>query len=277
MRIFKRLIVSVLLLSVVATCFSGCLNKSPVQGSFEQDGVRYDKVFFYLFGEPTERSTITGIDDSDNPEDMKSIYISDRVLECYVQDFGKYLPNNNLEHCSINISKTERIYFPWSLRYGGYMVKCINKNSSRTMLITASIHDTINFFENQNVILVVPAYLYPKLLYGEAQIISEEIRKDKGLIFPANISYFFNYERNPNEGYFFVDLLEETGKLTPPPYNPHREGYTFEGWYKDAECTEAWDFANDEVTIFFNEVGNRVYEEIGLYAKWTKIESSKVD
>lgn len=39
-------------------------------------------------------------------------------------------------------------------------------------------------------------------------------------------------------------------------------GYTFAGWYKDAACTQAWDFAKDVVTA-----------DMTLYAKWTKNES----
>lgn len=42
------------------------------------------------------------------------------------------------------------------------------------------------------------------------------------------------------------------------PVEPTRIGYTFGGWYKEADCTNVWDFDNDVVT------GN-----ITLYAKWT--------
>lgn len=38
-------------------------------------------------------------------------------------------------------------------------------------------------------------------------------------------------------------------------------GYTFAGWYKDADCTQAWDFSKDVVTA-----------DMTLYAKWTKNE-----
>ncbi|TYS67182.1 S8 family serine peptidase [Sutcliffiella horikoshii] len=44
------------------------------------------------------------------------------------------------------------------------------------------------------------------------------------------------------------------------PVAPKRLGYIFDGWYKDAECTLAWDFAGDKVA-----------EDITLYAKWTKM------
>lgn len=55
-----------------------------------------------------------------------------------------------------------------------------------------------------------------------------------------------------------------TATLTVPgdsiataPAAPTRKGYTFGGWYKDAECKNAWNFATDKVT------GN-----VTLYAKW---------
>lgn len=45
------------------------------------------------------------------------------------------------------------------------------------------------------------------------------------------------------------------GKVTKPA-NPVKEGYTFVNWYKDENCTEAWNF-DDPVT-----------GDITLYAKW---------
>ena len=52
------------------------------------------------------------------------------------------------------------------------------------------------------------------------------------------------------------------GKATPPTV-PTRTDYTFGGWYKEAACTNAWNF-DTEVT-----------ENITLYAKWTKTGGEK--
>jgi uncharacterized repeat protein (TIGR02543 family) len=46
------------------------------------------------------------------------------------------------------------------------------------------------------------------------------------------------------------------------PTEPTREGYTFGGWYKEAELTNAWNF-DTEIT-----------DDITLYAKWMKNEVS---
>ncbi|GHT72660.1 hypothetical protein FACS189456_1780 [Bacteroidia bacterium] len=53
-------------------------------------------------------------------------------------------------------------------------------------------------------------------------------------------------------------VVEEGGKVTAPA-NPTRTGYTFGGWYAEAACTTAWNFASDVV------IANTT-----LYAKWTQ-------
>lgn len=50
----------------------------------------------------------------------------------------------------------------------------------------------------------------------------------------------------------------EDGKAAAKPDDPMREGYTFAGWYSDAECTQAYDFSTP------------VSGDVTLYAKWTK-------
>ena len=54
------------------------------------------------------------------------------------------------------------------------------------------------------------------------------------------------------------------GSVTKPA-DPTREGYTFAGWYTDAACTKAYDFAT------------AVTSDLTLYAKWTKNEASSPD
>lgn len=58
-------------------------------------------------------------------------------------------------------------------------------------------------------------------------------------------------------GSAIVDIqVQENGLLTKPK-DPTRSGYAFQGWYREAGCTHAWNFATDKVT------GN-----ITLYARW---------
>ena len=56
------------------------------------------------------------------------------------------------------------------------------------------------------------------------------------------------------------DQSVDYGALVPEPNDPTKAGYNFVGWYKDAELTNAWNFASDTVPA-----GN-----IALYAKWVE-------
>lgn len=49
----------------------------------------------------------------------------------------------------------------------------------------------------------------------------------------------------------------KTGSTVEKPATPAASGHVFGGWYKNAACTEAWDFANDTVSA-----------DTTIYAKW---------
>lgn len=52
--------------------------------------------------------------------------------------------------------------------------------------------------------------------------------------------------------------LAASGGTVTEPVKPTKDGYAFDGWYKEANCTTPWNFNSDEVT-----------GSITLYAKWT--------
>ncbi|NLP51079.1 S8 family serine peptidase [Bacillus sp. RO1] len=70
----------------------------------------------------------------------------------------------------------------------------------------------------------------------------------------------FNVEFDTQGGGTVESKTAEYNMTIKAPTAPKRLGYIFDGWYKDAECTLAWDFATDKVA-----------EDITLYAKWTKM------
>jgi uncharacterized repeat protein (TIGR02543 family) len=56
------------------------------------------------------------------------------------------------------------------------------------------------------------------------------------------------------------DIATTFGSKLTAPETPIFSGHQFEGWFKDKQLTQPWDFANDTIK------GNTV-----LYAKWTKL------
>ena len=94
----------------------------------------------------------------------------------------------------------------------------------------------------------------------------------------ANVTYGYNYEDAPYLGIYWIDDYDGTTIDFIPP-DPVREGYTFEGWYKDEEGTEKWDFEKDIIPEKKYDITKRddgtesayyIYKNNILYAKWRK-------
>ena len=90
-------------------------------------------------------------------------------------------------------------------------------------------------------------------------------------VFPANVSYYLNYEIEGYDGYHWIDDFDYGTKITYIPDDPEREGYTFSGWYKEEDCINKWDFETDTLPeAILDEEGEPVYQETKLYAKWIR-------
>ncbi|HCT29958.1 MAG TPA: hypothetical protein DIW31_04330, partial [Bacteroidales bacterium] len=71
---------------------------------------------------------------------------------------------------------------------------------------------------------------------------------------------FFTYTVtfNAQGGTAVSSTTASSGSTIAAPTPPTRSCYTFAGWYKEASCTNAWNFSTDIVTA-----------NTTLYAKWT--------
>ena len=215
-------------------------------------------------------------------EKKEVVYVLDEYKGAQVTNLGRVRLVAEAAH--FGGENVKKIYLPWSITsiykeclYGIKTRYVISASNSMVPATVRGSSDLVYDGNYRNLTFVIPLYAYEEISAkgrlrrltdtGGYYDVYEELYEK---CIPANIAYFFNYEDSPNAGYFFVDLLEETGKLTKPPYDPKREGYEFAGWYTDKECTKRFNFFIDNVTIYYDEEGNRIYEEFCLYAKWDK-------
>ena len=85
-----------------------------------------------------------------------------------------------------------------------------------------------------------------------------------GSVVVAPITSYDLYFNMGNHGTQIDPQTVEEGNKATKPSDPTAAGYTFGGWYKEAGCTNAWNFATDTVTA-----------NTTLYAKWTKNSSGR--
>lgn len=135
---------------------------------------------------------------------------------------------------------------------GGWWWKLQQTNTS----VTDSKYATYNLYgaNNTNSLKI---YTGPKWgLYASGV---DEIRLIPWL---ANYRVFFeDGNLTPASHTTWPDNIESvlSGEtIDEPTDEPEADGYVFIGWYKEAECTNAWNFATDVIT-----------EATTLYAKWT--------
>lgn len=164
--------------------------------------------------------------------------------------------NGYLETFSENETNIKRCYFPHTIKEvcSGYM--SLSGGKGTKVFYCGEIIDLGNLdVPYRAVEIYVPSEKYASF----KEVLSEYFG---GSLLTANVSYHLNYDVN---SYYYIDYYENGEKILYIPPIPQRNGYTFGGWFKEADCINQWDFDND--TIFANDE----IEEITLYAKWTAI------
>ena len=96
--------------------------------------------------------------------------------------------------------------------------------------------------------------------YNSSKIGYDNLTYNKAAFSPVTVTFDNNSDdvfAAPTE----AQILAPVGGYVIEPINPTAFGYHFVGWYKDAACTEEWDFANDKVTA-----------DTTIYAKWNSVD-----
>ena len=73
-------------------------------------------------------------------------------------------------------------------------------------------------------------------------------------------TYEVTFESNGGSSVQAQTVVEDS--LVAEPKDPAKDGFTFGGWYTDAECTTAFDFTA------------KIEEDLTLYAKWNEVEKA---
>ena len=146
----------------------------------------------------------------------------------------------------------------------GWMVDDLIENKST--------FNAIFYISNQKSWAYTPdVFFFRTSLKGEInlQYWEQQLSNPYGCNFAANVSYYYNYETAPNDGYYWIDNYNYGEKIEYIPAMPVRDGCTFGGWYKESECINAWNFETDTLPeVQYNEEEIKIYQETKLYAKW---------
>lgn len=104
----------------------------------------------------------------------------------------------------------------------------------------------------------LPIYVYPSKDFVEDS--------QDNLYVYANIIYYTN-----KDTVYYIDY-SASGKIEKFPEEPVCDGYKFVGWYKEPDCINEWNFAEDNLNEIINLEYSVQFNVNKLYAKWEILE-----
>ena len=210
--------------------------------------------FVVLFYE--DHCEISGTTEQGN--EKKYLVIPKQIEGCEVTAFGVTLLLG-MDDPEIHSDALERIYFEAPIKLSkGPLEDCPNLEK----IMYPEVIDLYRMRKTET--------YYPRMRYDAVYDENDSVQYANR----ANVSYYYNYEREDGDAYYWIDDYDYGGVIEFVPPAPEREGYEFGGWYAEPECVTAWDFESDtlpEEQTATNESGEEeiVYQETILYAKWT--------
>ena len=146
------------------------------------------------------------------------------------------------------------------------------KVAKESKLILTSEEDAAIYYTTDGTTPSIDTTLYTEPISIETDLTVKAIAVKKGytdsdiaefiytIVEDAPLRYNITFETNGGTILSAQSVLEN--EKIEQPETPVKEEYLFEGWFKEAECENIWDFETDTVTT-----------DITLYAKWTEGET----
>ena len=273
---------------VFASMLCGCTHES--EGEKIRNGYEIDGCLKYYYLEEKDQYLIVGDIGEYNPETMviPAYYKGKEVQVGYISR-KEWLP----QRFSLSLTNVSCVYFPFGNYDDSIMDDVIPVGNN---LVLETIYYCVDwvktaerlFRKKGSVDRVLyckyPAFLERKERMGMWLTETVSMENDYTMIVTvtiglrdlydyqykirvANTAYMFNYDGEPNGGYFFINNFDWGKKIDPAPYMPMRNGYEFKGWYKEPECINLWNFESDTLPQE-SEIGEN--PETKLYAGWEK-------
>jgi len=247
----KKILVTIFLMFFIA-CLCGCQNPESVLYEDEYFVYRYH-VYNYDKSIMDDCMHLEGLTEKGNEQE---ILIIPSQFNGKKVKLGTGYTSPAETHFKISNNNIKKIYVPEDV---GDVYYISAPRKTKIFALSAHIDQPIQFTAGR---LYITREAY-------------ERRPSSGS-YPANVSYNWNYEEAPNSGYYWIDDYDNE-IISYIPTDPTREGYIFDGWYKEPECINKWDFDNDIVLgtewesideYPFRKIYQ--YQENILYAKWVE-------
>lgn len=188
------------------------------------------------------------------------LYIPNTIEKYYTNYINRNETCPNLDKVFVSTKNISLSDMPFSFASYGY-----SWEKSRIIYVPDEYYD---FFDDESAAFICENYFYS----DNHMTCEDEISCTHKRVQRANTLFKLNFDISNSmylNEYFYIDNYEYGSLITSVPPIPTREGYEFEGWYKEQECVNKWDFEVDRLPITeINSDGLPTFQETVLYANW---------
>lgn len=147
----------------------------------------------------------------------------------------------------------------------------VDRTNEENGVITVTVEDSSVLDQYKPTLSIPCTFAYAKVTFGGQEVLTAAPVNGQ-VSFPVAAGGTYTIEKtdapgvthtvsfNSQGGTALSSQTVAEGDNVAKPADPTRSGYAFGGWYKESDCTTAWDFDTDTVT-----------GDITLYAKWSAV------
>ena len=245
----------------ICLSFVGCRkeNKEKVFGDFIYTIVYYDEKGVEVVEEKGVRSAVRIMSLSEAGKEKEIIVFPEYIEGLKVESLGKSITWLGT-YGVIESQNLRKIFFPYPISIASNVIQA-NESLQEVFILRNDKYE--RYISTGLSVFLTSYYASNKTnFYASDGYLN---------YYFSNVSYYYNYKTAPNDGYYWIDNYEYGERIEYIPENPLRNGYTFDGWYKESECVNVWDFETDRLPeTQYNEEEQEIYQETKLYAKWIK-------
>ena len=259
----KKIVCVFLAFFLMMTTFIGCRKEDSKEfGDFVYDIIYYNEKGVSVVKEKGVRSCIRILALSEVGKEKEIIVFPEYIEGIKVEELGNTIPWLGTRGI-IESSKLRKIFFPYDISISDDTIQ----NSDNLEGVFMLRHDFLGYYVATGLSIFLTSYHYTN-----DNITNVYYSDGYSDYYFSNVSYYYNYEQAPNDGYYWIDNCGYGEKIEYIPPIPERDGYAFDGWYKESECVNIWDFETDALPqAQVDDKGQEIYQETKLYAKWTSV------
>ena len=244
------LISNILSIILILICLGGCKLFQNSRPESKDPWKRAQVEGEFLYYVKNESAII--LDLVDEEEEREELVIPETLGEYPVKQIGEIWSTSVIggyRYYGMHCNNVKKII----INHDCYLLDCGIKQFDGDIIVNANVYVSSGGYRHHASSEIIDGKY---IVANNIQINAEFEEYEHFVCFCWGQAKIVSYEAMGGDLKTFYTIVKDGGYLNLP-HDPVRDGYNFEGWFKEEECLSEWSFEEDIIE-----------DDITLYAKW---------